>query len=135
MGNNRIHKVDNAGIIHTIAGDGFPGYGGDGGPAKQARLNHPMGIALDSSGNLYIADSANNRVRMIDTKGMVRTIAGNGKLKDGRNRDLATKSSLKIPHEVAVDVNDIVYIAIRQPILYYRAQYQRAACKNRPRKG
>jgi hypothetical protein len=93
--NNCIHSVDNAGIIHTIAGDGLPGYGGDGGPAKQARLSYPTGLALDSSGNLYIADSANNRIRMVDTKGMIRTIAGNGKSKDGRNGELATKSSLK----------------------------------------
>ncbi len=109
--NNRINKVDKAGLIYTIAGDGLPGYSGDGGPAKQARLHYPTGIAVDNLGNLYIADSANNRIRMIDSKGMIQTIAGNGKSKDSKNGDLAIKASLKKPSGVAVNANNIVYIA------------------------
>ena len=61
-----------------VAGNSRPGFSGDGGPAVNAQLNTPQGIAVDPAGNVYIADSQNNRVRKVDTKGIITTFAGNG---------------------------------------------------------
>jgi hypothetical protein len=77
-GNNRVRKVDTAGIVRTVAGNGTRGFSGDGGPAIDASLNGPCGIAVDEAGNLYIADIFNYRVRKVDTAGIITTIAGNG---------------------------------------------------------
>ena len=76
--NDRIRKVDSAGTISTIAGTGERGFGGDGGPAVQAQLQSPNGVALDGAGNLYIADTRNNRIRKVDSAGTISTIAGTG---------------------------------------------------------
>jgi sugar lactone lactonase YvrE len=77
--NNRIRKVDTKGIITTIAGTGKPGFSGDGGPARKAELNGPTNVSLDGKGNIYIADSENHRIRRIDPRGIITTVAGNGK--------------------------------------------------------
>src|SRR5208283_6172706 len=79
-GNVRVRKVTaSTGIIGTVAGDGSSGYNGDGGPATSADLYFPAGVALDSTGNLYIADSGNQRVREVTVAtGIITTIAGNG---------------------------------------------------------
>ncbi len=79
--NDRIRKVDVNGIITTVAGGAMvggtvKGFSGDGGPATNAELNYPRGVAVDSAGNLYIADIHNNRVRKVDTNGIITTIAG-----------------------------------------------------------
>ncbi len=76
--NNRIRKVDATGTISTVAGTGSPGYSGDGGPAKDAQLNLPHGVAVDTVGNIYIADTANNRIRKVSPDGIIMTVAGNG---------------------------------------------------------
>ena len=76
--NHRIGKVDTSGTITTIAGDGLMGFGGDGGPATAARFNNPGGVAVDSAGNIYIADSRNDRIRRVDSAGTITTIAGDG---------------------------------------------------------
>jgi sugar lactone lactonase YvrE len=82
--NQRIRKVNASNIITTVAGDGFissenyGGYSGDNGPATNAELNLPTGAAVDSSGNLFIADAKNSRVRKVDTNGIITTFAGNG---------------------------------------------------------
>ena len=77
--NNRIRKVDNStGIITTIAGNGTMGFSGDGGPATAAALDHPEGIAIDPSGNLYFCDRFNNVLREINGAGTISTICGNG---------------------------------------------------------
>ena len=76
--NHRIRKVTPDGIVRTIAGTGTPGFSGDGGPALQARLDEPNGIALAPNGDLYIADSKNFRIRLLTTDGTIRTVAGNG---------------------------------------------------------
>jgi pimeloyl-ACP methyl ester carboxylesterase/sugar lactone lactonase YvrE len=76
--NHRIRMVDTAGIITTIAGTGEQGFSGDGGPATEARLNHPTGIALDPKGRITFADSGNHRVRRISLQGVITTVAGNG---------------------------------------------------------
>ena len=76
--NDRVRKIDAAGIITTVAGSGGTGFAGDGGPAKAAQLFGPSGVAVDGSGNLYIADAFNFRVRRVDKSGTLTTIAGNG---------------------------------------------------------
>src|SRR5262249_46047990 len=76
--NHRVRKVTPGGTISTVAGNGTAGFGGDGGPATNASLNHPSGVALDSTGNLYIADNSNERVRKVTPAGTIVTVAGNG---------------------------------------------------------
>jgi hypothetical protein len=81
--NNRVRKVVmptaiNQDIISTVAGNGSAGFSGDGGPATQASLDKPTGVAVDSHGNIYIADTLNNRIREVNTSGTITTIAGGG---------------------------------------------------------
>jgi sugar lactone lactonase YvrE len=102
--NNRVRRVDPAGIITTIAGNGKPGFSGDGGPATAARLNGPFQLALDSQGNLYIADGGNNRVRKVSLDGIITTVAGGGHPADGRgDGGLATQARLRFLIGVCVD--------------------------------
>jgi len=75
--NNRIRKVSN-GVISTVAGTGTEGFSGDNGPATSAQLNHPAGVAVDSAGNLYIADTSNNLIRKV-SEGVISTVAGTGR--------------------------------------------------------
>ncbi len=77
-GNNRVREVAASGVITTVAGNGTAGFSGDGGPAVSAGLSGVTGVAVDSSGNLFVADSGNNRVRKITAKGIITTLAGNG---------------------------------------------------------
>jgi len=77
-GNNRIRKVGTNGIITTLVGNGIAGYSGDGGAAINAELNNPTGIAVDRSGNVFIADFQNYRIRKVGTNGIITTLAGNG---------------------------------------------------------
>ena len=77
FGNHTVRKVD-AGGITTVAGVGTPGFSGDGEPATSTELDEPRAIALDPTGNLYIFDSDNARIRKVDTNGVITTIAGNG---------------------------------------------------------
>src|SRR6185436_9719836 len=82
--NHRIRKVASDGTITTVAGNSSTrGFAGDGGPAVNATLNYPYGVAVDSSGNLFIADLGNDSIRMVNAlDGVIRTIAGNGKFGD-----------------------------------------------------
>lgn len=75
-GNNRVRRIDRDGTVTTVAGNGVKGFGGDGGPATRAKLDAPIGPAIDSAGNLYVADQGNNRIRRVDTRGAIATIAG-----------------------------------------------------------
>ena len=111
--NNRIRKVNSDGIITTIAGLGKPGYGGDFGPADKALLKYPFGISLDNKGNFYIADRGNNRVRKIDQRGIITTIAGDGTHSFGGDYGPANQSSLAFPTDVIVDSLGVIYIADR----------------------
>lgn len=78
-GDSRVRMVNSAGIISTVAGTGVPGFSGDGGPATAAQLNQPYGMCADASGNVYIADNANYRIRKIDvTTGLISTVVGTG---------------------------------------------------------
>jgi len=110
-GNNRIRKVNTFGIITTIAGNGTASFSGDGGAATDAGLNSPNGIAVDGSGNVYIADGSNERIRMVNTFGIITTFAGNssfGFLGDGGE---ATAASLWSPSSIAKDIIGNTYIS------------------------
>jgi sugar lactone lactonase YvrE len=101
--NNRIRMVDKRGIIHTVAGTGKEGFSGDGGPATEAALNLPTGIALDGEGNLFIACHHNSRVRKVDKDGTITTVAGTGKMGFNREKGPATKVWLNQPWDVYFD--------------------------------
>jgi uncharacterized protein (TIGR03437 family) len=107
--NNRVRKVS-GGTITTFAGNGNAGYSGDGGSATSASLNLPERIALDSVGNLYIADSGNNRIRKV-SGGIITTVAGNGYEGYSGDGGLATSASLSDPSGVAVDPAGNILIA------------------------
>lgn len=111
--NNRIRKVDTQGIITTIAGLGPPGFGGDFGLAEDALLKYPFGIFGDQEGNLYIADRGNNRVRKIDARGIITTVAGDGMHSYGGDYGPATRASLAFPTDVVKDDSGNLYIADR----------------------
>jgi sugar lactone lactonase YvrE len=110
-GNNRIRKVNTNGLITTVAGNGAEGYGGDGGAATQARLKFPSAVASDVSGNLFIADVGNYRIRKVDLNGIITTIAGNGSPGYSGDGGVATNASLNYPGGIAVDDSSNLYIA------------------------
>src|ERR1700756_3391342 len=101
--NHRVRKVDASGVITTVAGNGTEGFSGDGGPATSATLNTPIGVAVDSAGNLYIADAFNNRIRKVNAAGVITTVAGNGDARFSGDHAAATIASLSAPFGVAVD--------------------------------
>ena len=107
--NNVIRKVDASGIISTVAGTGSYGYSGDGGRAASAQLYTPMGVAVDASGNLYIADRSNYRIRMVSTSGIITTVAGNGKCCYSGDGGPATSAELE-PSGVALDATGNLYL-------------------------
>ncbi len=109
--NHAIRKVTPAGLITTVAGTGLPGAGGDGGPATQARLNHPLGVAVDRQGNLYIADTDNHRVRKVNPEGIIETIAGDGSPGFSGDGGPARQARLRYPAALAVDAAGNVFVA------------------------
>jgi sugar lactone lactonase YvrE/phosphodiesterase/alkaline phosphatase D-like protein len=113
MSNNRIRKVDaTTGKITTVAGSGTRGFSGDGGMATAARLNTPSGVSVDSSGNIYIADHNNHRIRKVDVAtGIITTVAGNGSAGYSGDGAIATAASLNTPNEVNLDSSGNIYIA------------------------
>jgi trimeric autotransporter adhesin len=110
----RIRKVTPAGKITTIAGNGEKGYSGDGGKATSARLGPPSGVAVDSAGNIYIADTHNARIRKVTRTGVITTIAGNGNHGYSGDGGQAASAQLSWPHSVAVDSSGNLYIADTQ---------------------
>jgi len=110
-GNYAIRKVTPAGIITTVAGTGAAGFSGDGGTAASAALNLPSDVQFDLSGNMYIADAGNNRVRKVDTTGKISTIAGTNSNGFGGDNGLAVNATLNHPWSLAVDANNAIYIA------------------------
>ncbi len=114
--NERIRKVSPNGIITTLAGDGFSsspisgGYSGDGGPATNAELNLPIGAVVDSSGNIFIADAQNRRVRKVDTNGIITTFAGNGSAGIAGDGGPATNAQLNYPFRLAFDTAGNLFI-------------------------
>ena len=110
--NHCIRKVDASGTITTIAGTGTLGYSGDGGPATSAQLANPNGVAVDNSGNLYIADTDNQRIRKVTASdGTISTVAGTGTMGYSGDAGPATSAQLNVPSGVAVDSSGNLYIA------------------------
>ena len=109
--NHRVLLAPPAGVVTTAAGNGVPGAGGDGGPARFAQLNQPSACALDSAGDLYIADTYNHRIRKVDTTGIISTVAGVGVAGSGGDEGPATSASLNAPRGVAADDNGNIYIS------------------------
>lgn len=109
--NNRVRMVSPAGIISTFAGNGNPGFAGDGGAAASAQLNQPAGLAVDSSGNLYIADSYNAVVRKVTPGGTISTVAGSGTQGYSGDGGAAAKATMMAPLGVALDSSGNLYIA------------------------
>lgn len=113
MWNNCIRKVTaSTGIITTVAGNGTAGYSGDGGAAASAELYHPSGVALDTAGNIYIADFANNRIRKVTVStNFISTVAGNGTAGYNGDGGSAISAVLNTPYSVAVDASGNIYIS------------------------
>ena len=109
--NNVIRKISTAGIISTVAGTGIGGFSGDGGPATVAQLNGPYGIDIDASGNLYISDFSNNRMRKVSTSGIITTIAGTGTGGYTVDGIAATASELNHPGFFRIDKSGNIFIS------------------------
>jgi hypothetical protein len=100
---NRIRKIDTNGIITTVAGTGVAGYSGDGGPATAAQIRTPIGIVVDSAGNLYFSEQQNHIIRKVDTSGIISTAAGNGTAGQAGDGLPASQSILNTPASMALD--------------------------------
>ncbi len=109
--NHRVRKVTTNGIISTVAGNGIYGFSGDGGPATNASLYYPSGMAVDGDGNLYFAERSNNRIRKVAVNGTISTVAGNGTAAFSGDGGAATSAGLNYPRDVAVDAEGTLYIA------------------------
>jgi trimeric autotransporter adhesin len=111
--NNRIRKITmSTGIITTVAGTGKSGYSGDGGLATLSKISYPQGVAVDASGNVYISDTSNYRIRLLTVRtGIITTVAGDGTLGYGGDGGLATSSRLSNTEGIAVDALGNIYVA------------------------
>ena len=106
-----IERIDAHGQVTILAGTGTAGFAGDGGPAASAQLNAPSGLIVDSQGNLYIADTGNNRIRMIGSDGTMRTIAGNGAADFDGDGGPALSAAFNMPLGLAVDAAGNLFIS------------------------
>ncbi len=104
-GNSRIRKVTADGIIRTVAGNGVAGFSGDGGPATAARLAQPDGVIVDPAGNIFIADTANHRIRKVDPAGNIQTIAGSDSFGTSGDGGPASSALLVNPRALAFDLD------------------------------
>jgi uncharacterized repeat protein (TIGR01451 family) len=111
MSNNRIRKITPGGVISTVAGTGVSGFSGDGGAASSAQLSGPGGVAVDAAGNLYIADSFNNRIRRVNPAGIITTVAGTGLAGFAGDGGLATSARLSFPTGLVLDSAGNLFIA------------------------
>jgi sugar lactone lactonase YvrE len=106
----RVQRIDKAGNIHTVAGNGTDGFSGDGGPAAKAQLNYPTAVAFKKDGTMFIADFMNNRIRMVDLSGTITTLAGTGERGFSGDGGPAKDAQLWGPNDLAVDAQDNVYV-------------------------
>ena len=109
--NSRVRKITRRGLITTVAGNGTAGLSGDGGPATNAQLNGPDGLAIDGSGNLFIAEYNNSRVRKVSPDGIITTVAGSPNCCDPGDGGLANQAFVPLPHGIALDQAGNLYIA------------------------
>lgn len=109
---DRIFRLGTNGTLELVAGGSSPGGPlGDGGKATEVHLSEPRGMAFDRAGNLYFAERLGHRVRKVDTKGIITTVAGTGKLGFSGDGKSATNAQLKWPSDVDVDENGVIYVA------------------------
>jgi len=122
MRDNCVRRIDaKTQVITTVAGTGKPGFAGDGGPATGATFNQPHSIAFDPSGNLYVCDIANNRVRKIDMKsGVISTFAGTGKKSATRDGGKIAESPLNGPRAIDFDKDGNMWLALREGNAVYK---------------
>ena len=122
MQNHIVRRVSaKTGTITTLAGTGKPGYGGDGGPATEALLDHPHSIELDGRGSLYIADIGNHRIRRVDLRtGVVETFAGTGEQAATPDGAPVQDTPLNGPRAIAFDSRGDMYVALREGNAVYR---------------
>lgn len=113
-GRHPVVKVDPSGLVTPFAGGGGPGFSGDGGPAVNARLLFPSAVATDDDGNVYIADTANHRIRMVDAGGTISTIAGTGTRGFSGDGRPATSAEFNSPADVAAGSDGAIYVADRR---------------------
>ena len=109
--NHRVRKINTSGTITTLAGNGVAGYNGDGIPATMAQLNYPADVAVDAMGNVYLSDQGNNRIRVIDTTGVINTIAGDGTPGNSGDGGPAIAAQLWIPQGIKIDNAGNIFIA------------------------
>ncbi len=109
--NNRVRKVNPAGVITTVVGTGHYGDSGDFGPGTDATMKYPAGLAMDNTGNLYIADQNNHRIRKLSKNGIITTVAGKGIAGYWGENSPAVNAMLNYPADVAIDSNGVIYIA------------------------
>lgn len=109
-GNHRVRAISPSGIIRTVAGTGEPAFRGDGGSATSAALQSPSGVAIADDGTIYIADTANHRIRKVSPDGVISTIAGEGHARFRGDGGPATAGSLNRPTSVHLDAAGNVYI-------------------------
>lgn len=105
-GDHRIRRVSSTGTITTVAGSGTAGFSGDGGPAIAAKLNKPTGLAVDNRGSIFFSDSNNNRIRRIDSAGLIATVAGDGRSTFAGDGGPAVSAGLQLPQSLAYDATE-----------------------------
>ena len=108
--NHAVRKISPAGIITTIAGNGTQGFTGDGGPATNATMNYPWSVTLDAAGDLFIADEQNNRIRRVDTNGIITTIIGSADTSLSGDGGPASAATLCFPNHIRFDAAGNMYI-------------------------
>jgi sugar lactone lactonase YvrE len=109
--NHSVRRIDRSGVVTTVAGSGQEGFAGDGGPATAARLKTPHSVATGAGGVLFIADSANSRIRMVDAAGIITTIAGRDGDGYGGDGGPAVRAMLNRPKGIAIGPDGLLYIA------------------------
>ncbi|MDQ6707996.1 MAG: hypothetical protein M3Z85_18725 [Acidobacteriota bacterium] len=110
-GNNNVRRLTPLGVLTTVAGVGAGGFSGDGGPATAAQLSQPGGVAVDLSGNIWIADTGNNRVRVVQPNGVISTVAGTGQAGFGGDGSSSDAAQLHAPSALAADPSGAIWIA------------------------